>query len=80
MALVKLQKEISTYTDKDGNEKVATNFSVVCGDMTIPIEVKYFENKETGKDSMFFTRKTVLSSYADEVPAYKKSDSADSNK
>lgn len=64
---VGLFKEISNYTDSDGVEKTATNFYVQCGDAKVPIEVKYFKNKETGKDSSFLGRKMVLSSYAEEV-------------
>ena len=64
---VELLKEKSNYKDKDGNEKVATNFSLQCGDTRIPIEVKYFENKETGRDPAFAGRKMVLSSFAKEV-------------
>jgi hypothetical protein len=67
--MVKLLKQISTYKDKDGNDKTATNFSLQCGDTRIPIEVKYFENKETGRDPAFAGRKMVLSSYAEEVTA-----------
>ena len=67
--MVKLLKQISTYKDKDGNDKIATNFSLQCGDTRIPIEVKYFENKEIGRDPAFAGRKMVLFSYAEEVTA-----------
>ena len=65
---VQLFKKNANYKDKDGNEKTATNFFVKCGDMLIPVEPKYFPDKETDKDSMFFTRKTVLSSFAEVLP------------
>lgn len=77
MALVQLFKEQNQYTDKDGNEKTATNFSILCGDVKIPIEVKYFENKELGRDPAYSGRKLVLSSYAEEIPAKEKQESID---
>ncbi|MBQ8658724.1 MAG: hypothetical protein IJ506_06275 [Clostridia bacterium] len=71
MAEVKLFKQISHY-EKDGETKTATNFFVQCGDTNIPIEIKYFENKQTGKDTQYLGRKMVLSSYAEEIPAKEK--------
>lgn len=70
MAEVKLFKRISHY-EKDGETKTATNFFVQCGDTNIPIEIKYFEDKETGRDNQYLGRKMVLSSYAEEVPERK---------
>lgn len=70
MAEVKLFKRISHY-EKDGENKTATNFFVQCGDANIPIEVKYFEDKKTGKDNQYLGRKMVLSSYAEEIPERK---------
>lgn len=70
MAEVKLFKRISHY-EKDGENKTATNFFVQCGDTNIPVEVKYFEDKKTGKDNQYLGRKMVLSSYAEEIPERK---------
>lgn len=67
MAEVKLFKQHSSYTDKDGKERTATNFYVQCGDTRIPVEVKFFENKETGRDPQYVGRKMVLSSYAEDI-------------
>ena len=68
MAQLKIFKKISHY-EKDGEQKSATNFYVQCGDMLIPIEVKYFEDKKNGgKDSQYVARKMVLSSYAENLP------------
>lgn len=53
---------------KDGEEKTATNFFVKLGDVLVPIEVKYFENKETGDDKNYRTRKTLMSAFAGELP------------
>ena len=67
MAEVKLFKQISHY-EKDGETKTATNFYVLCGDIRVPVEVKYFEDKQTGRDNQYLGRKMVLSSYAEEIP------------
>ena len=67
MAQVKLFKKLSHY-EKDGEQRTATNFYVQCGDMLVPIEAKYFEDKTTGKDNMYVARKTVLSTYAEVLP------------
>ena len=67
MAEVKLFKQISHY-EKDGETKTATNFYVLCGDVRVPVEVKYFEDKKTGRDNQYLGRKMVLSSYAEEIP------------
>lgn len=48
MSEVKLLKRKVPYVDKEGKDRIATNFFLRCGDVMIPIEVKYFENKETG--------------------------------
>lgn len=74
MAEVKLFKRISHY-EKDGETKTATNFFVQCGDTNIPIEVKYFEDKETGRDNQYLGRKMVLASYSDLLPELEKKDS-----
>ena len=50
MAEVKLWKKQAQYVDKDGQERTATNFFVQCGGIMVPVEVKFFEDKETGRD------------------------------
>ena len=74
---VNLFKRRVPYVDqKDGKEKIATNFFVSCGDILVPVEVKYFENKETGRDDRYFERKTLLSAFADTLPERPKKDEA----
>lgn len=74
---VNLFKRRVPYVDqKDGKEKIATNFFVSCGDILVPVEVKYFENKETGRDDRYFERKTLLSAFADTLPDRPKKDEA----
>ncbi len=64
---VQVFKRISNYTDKDGNEKSATNFFIECGDSLVPVEVKYFRNDE-GQDPNYRTRKALLSAFAELLP------------
>ena len=73
---VNLFKRRVPYVDKDGENKIATNFFVSCGDILVPVEVKYFENKETGRDDRYFERKTLLSAFADTLPERPKKDEA----
>jgi len=40
----------------------------MCGDVLVPIEVKYFEDKETGTDKNYRSRKTLISALADILP------------
>lgn len=68
MPEVKLFKRRVPYVDKEGKDRIATNFFLCCGDVMIPIEVTYFENKETGKDARYLERKTVLSAFAEPLP------------
>ena len=68
MAEVKLYKKLATYTNKDGEEKQATNFFIACGDEFVPIDIKYFEDKETGIDKNYRVRKTLLSAFAELLP------------
>lgn len=68
MSEVKLLKRKVPYVDKEGKDRIATNFFLCCGDVMIPIEVKYFENKETGRDDRYLERKTVLSAFAETLP------------
>ena len=69
---VNLFKRRVPYVDKDGENKIATNFFVSCGDILVPVEVKYFENKETGRDDRYMERKTLLSAFADTLPERQK--------
>ena len=74
---VNLFKRRVPYVDqKDGKNKIATNFFVSCGDILVPVEVKYFENKETGRDDRYMERKTLLSAFADTLPERPKKDEA----
>lgn len=65
---IKLFKKLSNYTDKDGNEKTATNLYLQCGDSLVPIEVKYFPDKDTKIDPNFRGRKMVISAFAEDLP------------
>ncbi len=67
MAEVCLLKKNGSYL-KDGEEKKVTNFFLRCGDALVPIEVKYFEDKETHKDSRYRERRVLLSAFAEELP------------
>ena len=67
MAAVQLFKRKKKYTDKDGNEKVATNFFVKCGDEgeLIAIDIHYFPNaKFDDRDPGFTGRKAVMEAFA----------------
>jgi hypothetical protein len=65
---VELFKRIVPYADNKGEQRTATNFFAKCGDVLVPIEVKYFEDKETGEDKNYRTRKTLLAAFAEELP------------
>ena len=67
MAAVQLFKRKKKYTDKDGNERVATNFFVKCGDEgeLIAIDIHYFPNpKLEDRDPGFTGRKAVMEAFA----------------
>lgn len=68
MAEVKLWKKQAKYVDKDGQERTATNFFVQCGGIMVPVEVKFFENKETGRDDHYRERKVLLTAFAEMLP------------
>lgn len=68
MAEVKLWKKQAKYVDKDGQERTATNFFVQCGGIMIPVEVKFFEDKETGRDDHYRERKVLLTAFAEMLP------------
>ena len=65
---VDLYKKTVSYQDKNGNDKVATNFYVKCGDQLVPVEVKYFPDKETDTDRQYGARKTLMSAFATVLP------------
>ena len=73
---VNLFKRRVPYVNKDGEERIATNFYVDCGGILIPVEAKYFEDKETGRDDRYMERKTLLSAFADTLPERPKKDEA----
>ena len=74
---VNLFKRRVPYVDKkDGKEKIATNFYVDCGGILIPVEAKYFEAKETGRDDRYMERKTLLSAFAETLPERQKKEEA----
>ena len=68
MALVQVFKKQSQYVDKDGKDRTATNFFVDCGGILVPVEVKYFEDKETGRDDRYRERKVLLTAFAEMLP------------
>ena len=62
-------KKETSYADKQtGEARQATRFYIQCGDALIPIQVTYFENPETGKDSQYASRKAILKAFAAELP------------
>ena len=66
---VDLFKKKGTYTDKEGKEKMFTNFYIKCGDMMIPVEPKYFPNpKCSDRDPQFAERKGAMEAFADILP------------
>lgn len=68
MAEVKLFKKNVTFNGKDGKEKTAVNFYVQCGNVFVPVDVKYFADKETGQDPRYRERKVCMSAFAEEFP------------
>lgn len=69
MTEMKLYKKKVTYKDKStGEEKTAVNFSLKLGDALIPIEVKFFADKETKKDTRYASRRAIVSAFAEELP------------
>ena len=67
MAAVQLFKRKASYMDKNGNEKVATNFYVKCGEEgeLIAVDIHYFPNpKCDDRDPGFLGRKAVLEAFA----------------
>lgn len=76
---VKLYKKVVNYTNQDGEVKTATNYFVECGDVFVPVEVKYFEDKKTHEDKNYRTRKTLMSAFAEELPEREKKTTATPN-
>lgn len=69
MTEMKLYKKKVAYKDKNtGEEKTAVNFSLKLGDALIPIEVKFFADKETKKDTRYASRRAIVSAFAEELP------------
>lgn len=69
MTEMKLYKKKVAYKDKStGEEKTAVNFSLKLGDALIPIEVKFFADKETKKDARYASRRAIVSAFAEELP------------
>ena len=78
--MVKLFKKNVEYTTNKGEKKTATNYFVECGDVLVPVEVKYFEDKETGEDKYYRTRRTLMSAFAEELPARNTSNASQEKK
>ena len=67
MTEMKLYKKKVVYKDKKtGEERYAINFSLKLGDTLVPIEVKFFPDKETNRDNQYASRKAVMSAFAEE--------------
>lgn len=67
MTEMKLYKKKVVYKDKKtGEERYATNFSLKLGDTIVPIEVKFFPDKETNRDNQYTSRRAVMSAFAEE--------------
>ena len=67
MAVVQLFKRKKTYKDQNGNEKVATNFFIKCGDEgdLIAVDIHYFPNAQLdNRDPGFAGRKAVMEAFA----------------
>lgn len=69
---VELYKKNVEYTTNSGEKKTATNYFVKCGDVLVPVEVKYFEDKVTHEDKQYRTRRTLMSAFAEELPEREK--------
>ena len=65
---VELFKKKVSYVNEKNEEKTATNFYIMCGDVLVPVEVKYFPDKETNKDARYGERKQLVSAFAQELP------------
>ena len=65
---VELFKQKKKYVNEQNEEKTATNFLIKCGDVLVPVEVKYFPDSETGRDARYGERKQLVSAFAQELP------------
>ena len=69
MAEVKLYQKETTYKDtKTGEEKTATRFYLALGNVNVPVQIAFFPDKDTGKDSQYNTRKTLMKAFAENFP------------
>lgn len=73
---VKLYKRSGEYITQAGEVKKVTYYFVECGNVLVPVEVKYFEDKKTGIDKQYGTRRTLMSAFAEELPEHKKAEQA----
>ena len=70
---VNLYKRNVEYTNQDGEVKTATNYFVQCGDVLVPVEVKYFPNpKLDNRDPGYSARFAVLRAFATPLPEKEK--------
>ena len=77
---VKLFKKHVGYKTQTGEEKTATNYFLQCGDVLVPVEVKFFADKETGEDKQYRTRRTLMSAFAEELPERKQNNVSEQSK
>ena len=78
---VKLYKKEGTYFSQDKQKDVPyVNFYVKCNDALIPVEVKYFPNKNfNDRDPGYSGRMAVMSAFAEILPEIIKEESARDN-
>lgn len=76
---VDLLKKEGIYVGEDKKEKRYVNFFVRCGGTLIPIEVKYFPNKEDDRDYQYAGRREVMKAFADVLPDKQDTTHASSN-
>lgn len=77
---VKLFKKHVGYKTQTGEEKIATNYFLQCGDVLVPVEVKFFADKVTGEDKQYRTRRTLMSAFAEELPERKQDNVSEQSK
>ncbi len=77
---VELYKKNVEYTTQAGEKKTATNYFVGCGNVLVPVEVKFFEDKETHTDKNYRTRRTLMSAFAEELPEREKATAPEQSK
>ena len=77
---VKLFKKHVGYKTQTGEEKTATNYFLQCGDVLVPVEVKFFADKVTGEDKRYRTRRTLMSAFAEELPERKQDNVSEQSK